>query len=144
MSTSIIAQLLSMTPSICMCVNIISRIKISPKSPIFLPFFHRSRATQGRKSGNPFVWALALNGPYFVVDIVACDSHERRNFCSPINQIFHKAPMESSTIQTSMSNDCLCMRFDHRLSHLYACIAKLLILAFFVKIIHMLAAIFLG
>ncbi len=52
MSTSIMAQLLSMTPSICMEPNVILWIKISPNLPIFLPFFHRSRPTQGSKSWN--------------------------------------------------------------------------------------------
>jgi hypothetical protein len=90
------------------------------------------------------VRALALNSPYFVVGIVAYDSHERRNFCSPVNQIFHEVPMAASTIQSSVSNDFLCVRFDHRLSHLYAFIAKLSILASFFQIILTLAAIFLG
>jgi hypothetical protein len=54
-----------------------------------------------------FVWALALNGSYSVVDIVTCDSHEMRNFnfSNPVNQIFHEALTAASTNQSSVSND---------------------------------------
>ncbi len=73
---------------------------------------------------SPPLATMTINKVFF-----ACDSHDRRNFCSPINQIFHETLMAASTIQSSVSKYFLCIRFDHRLSHLYACIPELLILA---------------
>ncbi len=52
-------------------------------------------------------------------------------------------PNAASTIQSNVSNDFLCIRFDHRLSHVYACIAKLSILPSFVQNILTHEAIFL-
>ncbi len=68
-----------------------------------------------------------------VIDILVCDSHESCNLCSPIAQIFYKAPRAAFTIQSSVTNDSLCIKVDHQISHLSACIVKLLILVSYFK-----------
>jgi hypothetical protein len=58
------------------CVNIVWQIKISPNLPIILPYFHRSRAMQGRKSGNPKATMPLLQGQRHHL-------HNSKDVCAP-------------------------------------------------------------